>query len=150
MKEGYYAIALMGKGLWTTSGHFVVLWWQDGKVRINNPASTKDARLNGDIKTFRSQVKYYWMVDAREYNNGVSHKTETKKEDDMMTGEEIYNALNAYLTQQELPEWAKAEFQQAVDMKITDGKDPMQLIPRYQAALMAKRAAESAVGPSET
>lgn len=68
LKAGYYAIALMNKGLWTSSGHFVVLWWQDNKVRINDPASTKDARLNGDIRTFRSQVKYYWLVDARRYN----------------------------------------------------------------------------------
>lgn len=65
LKEGYYAIALMNKGLWTSSGHFVVLWWQDDKVRINDPASTKDARVNGDIQTFRSQAKYYWLVDAR-------------------------------------------------------------------------------------
>lgn len=28
----------------------------------------------------------------------------------------------------------------AVAMGITDGKNPMQLIPRYQAAIMAKRA----------
>lgn len=68
LKEGYYAIALMNKGLWTSSGHFVVLWWQDDKVRINDPASTKDTRVNGDIRTFRSQVKYYWLIDARRYN----------------------------------------------------------------------------------
>ncbi len=68
LKQGYYFIALMLKGLWTTGGHFVVLWWQDGKVRINDPASTKDARLNGDIETFRSQCAYYWWVDAREFN----------------------------------------------------------------------------------
>ena len=69
LKQGYYLIALMNKGLWTSSGHFVVVWWQDGKVRINDPASSKDARLNGDIRTFRSQVKYYWWVDARKFNN---------------------------------------------------------------------------------
>ena len=40
LKQGYYFIALMLKGLWTSGGHFVVLWWQDGKVRINDPAST--------------------------------------------------------------------------------------------------------------
>ena len=68
LKQGYYFIALMLKGLWTTGGHFVVLWWQDGKVRINDPASTKDARLNGDIQTFRSQCAYYWWVDARKFN----------------------------------------------------------------------------------
>lgn len=57
-----------------------------------------------------------------------------------MTGEEIYNALQGYLAQQPTPDWAKAELQEAVNMGITDGKNPMQLIPRYQAAIMAKRA----------
>ena len=76
LKEGYYAIALMNKGLWTSSGHFVVLWWQDDKVRINDPASTKDARVNGDIRTFRSQVKYYWLIDARKFNNANDEEEE--------------------------------------------------------------------------
>lgn len=62
------------------------------------------------------------------------------KEDDTMTGEEIYNALNEYLTTQPVPEWAKEELVEAVAAGITDGTKPMQLIPRYQAALMALRA----------
>ena len=69
LKQGYYLIALMGPGLWTSGGHFVVVWWEDGKIRINDPASTKDARLNGDPKTFFSQVNYYWWVDARAHNS---------------------------------------------------------------------------------
>lgn len=73
LKQGYYFIALMGKGLWTSGGHYIVVWWQDDKVRINDPASMKDARLNGDIKTFRSQCSYYWWVDAREFNNSTSN-----------------------------------------------------------------------------
>ncbi len=76
LKQGYYLIALMNKGLWTSSGHFVVVWWQDGKVRINDPASTKDARMNGDLEAFKSQVKYYWWVDARRHN--------TEKEEEKM------------------------------------------------------------------
>ena len=68
LKAGYYIIALMGPGQWTTGGHFVVVWWEDGKIRINDPASTKTARLNGDPKTFFSQAKYYWWVDARAFN----------------------------------------------------------------------------------
>lgn len=79
LKEGYYLIACMGKGLWTSSGHYIVVWWEDGKVRINDPASTKDARLNGDLATFKSQVKYYWAIDARAYNTEVK-KTVTKDE----------------------------------------------------------------------
>lgn len=77
LKQGYYLIALMGKGLWTSSGHFVVVWWEDGKVHINDPASTKSARLTGDLTTFKSQVKYYWWIDARKHNNGGAAATTT-------------------------------------------------------------------------
>jgi hypothetical protein len=68
LKQGYYLIACMGPGTWTKGGHFVVAWGEDGKVRVNDPNSTSDERSNGDIKTFKSQVKHYWAVDAREYN----------------------------------------------------------------------------------
>ena len=68
LKKGYYAIALMKKGTWTGGGHFVVLWWADDKVRINDPASTRDNRLNGNLATFKNEAAYFWIVDAREYN----------------------------------------------------------------------------------
>jgi len=87
LKKGYYLIAVMGKGLWTSSGHFIVVWWEDGKVRINDPNSTKAARLNGDLSTFKKQVKYYWAIDARAYNNA---KEETEEDDDMI----YYKTLN--------------------------------------------------------
>ena len=35
---------------------------------INDPASEKPERIRGDRDTFRQQVKYYWVVDAREHN----------------------------------------------------------------------------------
>jgi len=69
LKQGYYAIALMKKGTWTGGGHFVVLWWADDKVRINDPASTRDNRVNGNLATFKNEAAYFWIVDAREYNN---------------------------------------------------------------------------------
>lgn len=68
LKEGWYLIACMGKGNWTSSGHYVVVWWEDGWVRINDPASTATARVKGNLATFKRQVKYYWAVDAREHN----------------------------------------------------------------------------------
>ena len=64
--------------------------------------------------------------------------------EDEMTGEQIYNELNNYLASQPAPDWAQAELAQAVAMGITDGTRPMELIPRYQAAIMAKRALERA------
>lgn len=94
LKQGYYLIALMGKGLWTSSGHFVVVWWEDGQVRINDPASTKDYRLNGDLYSFKSQVKYYWWVDARAYNSG------TEQEEEEMTQEQFNKMMDNYLAAQ--------------------------------------------------
>ncbi len=64
------------------------------------------------------------------------------KKEDIMTGKEIYDALSDYLSRQPVPNWAKAELEEAVKMGITDGSNPMQLIPRYQAVILAKRAAE--------
>ena len=69
LKQGYYAIALMKKGAWTGGGHFVVLWWADDKVRINDPASTRENRVNGNLATFKNEAAYFWIVDAREFNN---------------------------------------------------------------------------------
>lgn len=63
------------------------------------------------------------------------------KKEDIMTGKEIYDALSDYLSRQPVPNWAKAELEEAVKMGITDGSNPMQLIPRYQAVILAKRAA---------
>ena len=63
-----------------------------------------------------------------------------------MTGKEIYEALQAYAAQLPPPEWAEKELAEAAELGITDGERPMQLIPRYQAAIMAKRAVEAARG----
>ena len=68
LAQGYYVIALMGPGTWTKSGHFVLVWDWDCKVRICDPASTRAERLNGDLDTFRGEVRMYWLVDAREFN----------------------------------------------------------------------------------
>ena len=57
LRQGYYLIALMGRGLWTRSGHFVVVWWEDGLVRICDPASTQYERMNGDPVLFRQSGK---------------------------------------------------------------------------------------------
>ena len=102
LKEGYYLIALMNKGLWTSGGHFVVVWWEDGKVRIKDPASTKDARVNGDLRTFKSQAKYYWWVDARNVNN--------KEEGTEVTQEQFDKMMENWLSrreQEEPADWSK-------------------------------------------
>jgi len=64
------------------------------------------------------------------------------EEDETMTGEEIYLALQEYVSGRKMPDWAQAELAQAVSAGITDGSEPMALIPRYQAAIMALRGAK--------
>lgn len=91
LAQGYYVIALMGPGTWTSSGHFVLLWAWDDKVRINDPASTKDKRLNGDPITFRNEARCYWLVDARAYNN-----PETEEEEEMPTYEKLNDVPTSY------------------------------------------------------
>jgi len=61
-------------------------------------------------------------------------------EEEAMSGKEIYEALNSYLRAQPVPDWAEKEWREAVERGITDGSDPMALIPRYQAAILALRA----------
>ena len=86
LKQGYYLIALMKKGTWTSGGHFIVVWWADGKIRINDPASTRDSRVNGDINTFRNEAAYYWVVDARAYN----------QEDDIVSYDKFKEYMDQY------------------------------------------------------
>jgi len=43
----------------------------------------------------------------------------------------------------EVPEWAKDEYQEAIDMGITDGSRPNDPVTRLEAAIMAKRVAKA-------
>lgn len=71
------------------------------------------------------------------------------QKEETMTGKEIYEKLTEYLGAQSAPDWAKAELAEAVELGITDGTAPQTLIPRYQAAIMAKRAAQATLGKAK-
>ena len=73
-------------------------------------------------------------------------RPEPAEQDETMTGKEIYDKLAEYTETLAVPAWAKEELAKAKAAGITDGSAPMQLIPRYQAALMAYRAYELAKG----
>lgn len=84
LQAGNWIIACMGKGLWTSSGHYVVVYGVDGgKVYINDPASGSAARACNSWQTFISQVKYYWLVDVPENikQNGIVKDGEYRQED---------------------------------------------------------------------
>jgi hypothetical protein len=103
---------------------------------------------SGNVSSRANVYQYAWDetlagigVDLNYLYNGTGL---WNYKEDNMTGEDIYNALTDYLREQPCPPWAQAELQEAIKMGITDGTRPCELMPRYQAAIMAKRAAEEA------
>ena len=74
LQKGNWLIACMGKGIWTSSGHYIVAYgYQGGYVYINDPASTREVRACNTWENFKSQVKYYWVVEVPEQirQNGI-------------------------------------------------------------------------------
>lgn len=84
LQKGNWIIACMGKGLWTSSGHYVVAYgYENGNVYINDPASTKAARACNMWELFKSQVKYYWAVEVPDSvkRNGIVKDGKYSQED---------------------------------------------------------------------
>lgn len=71
LQSGDWVIACMGKGNWTSAGHFILLYrYENGYVYINDPASTKETRIKNTWDLFAKQVKYMWVVHVS--NEAVS------------------------------------------------------------------------------
>lgn len=149
LAQGYYVIALMGpkdvktnvRGTWTGGGHFVVLWGWDGKVRINDPASTKDNRVNGDPDTFRREARNYWLIDARKFNEEMRDLTE--KEVRAVVRDELAKA-QAELAKAPADKWAVPHIEACVRAGVManvaeEGQAPM--IDRPKAPLTRQEAA---------
>lgn len=89
-------------------------------------------------------VEHWWPRFGKSMDDFRRDVAERMEEN--MTGEEIYRRLNEYLRTRPVPAWAEKELKEAVALGITDGTEPMALIPRYQAAIMARRAVEKEAG----
>lgn len=140
--QGYYAIALMGPGTWTTGGHFVLAWDWDEKVRILDPASTADRRANGDPAAFRREVRNYWLVDARKFNRGGERLDISKLTDTEIL--QLADRIQDVLGRRQAGSALSPELEEAGDLGITDGARPGAFCTRAQAAVMALRAAKRA------
>ncbi len=84
LKAGNWLVACMGRGLWTSSGHYIVVYgYSAGKVYICDPASSKAARLCNTWDLFKGQVKYYWAVDVpdRIKQGGIVKDGDFRQED---------------------------------------------------------------------
>lgn len=64
LQKGNWIIACMGKGLWTSAGHYIVAYgYSGGNVYICDPASSMASRACNSWDLFKSQAKYYWIVE---------------------------------------------------------------------------------------
>lgn len=63
LKNNDWVIACMGKGNWTSSGHYILVYgYKNGYVYINDPASTSSSRVKNTWGLFAKQVKYMWTI----------------------------------------------------------------------------------------
>ena len=122
--RGDLVIACMGKGLWTSSGHYVLVWKVEGNVvSINDPASTRSSRIRGDWNLFRQQVKYYWVIEKPQGKEETMEGYEIVK---TLTDQEAYELLvKAQRHARTLTEadWSQAEgwWQKAEERKVLSG-----------------------------
>lgn len=63
LQQGNWVIACMGKGNWTSTGHFILLYkYENGYVYIHDPASVSASRTYNTWNLFAGEVKYLWTV----------------------------------------------------------------------------------------
>lgn len=68
VKNGDYVICCMGKGHWTSSGHFILFYAIDGTYAlIRDPNSTKQNRIKAPLSQLANEIKYCWRVKVQDY-----------------------------------------------------------------------------------
>lgn len=111
----------------------VIIGFQNGKVlTIEGNTGVGDDANGGKV-----------MERERSYNHIVGVMHPVFEEEMTMTDKEIYDAVTRYSAQAAVPKWARKEYQEAIGKGITDGSNPCGLTPRYQTAIMVKRAMEA-------
>jgi len=59
LREGGYVVACMGKGYWTSGGHYICVWkYDDAYIYANDPASS--SRKKQKIADFKKERKGYY------------------------------------------------------------------------------------------
>ena len=71
LKQNYFAVAIMGPGIWTRGGHYIVAYFVDenDRVYISDSASSADYRQKNTFENFWDQQKdVSWLVvNPRKY-----------------------------------------------------------------------------------
>ena len=65
LEAGNPVICIMGPGVFTTTGHFIVLTgYEDGKFRVNDPNSVTRSSQLWSYEQFQDQVRNLWAISA--------------------------------------------------------------------------------------
>ena len=112
-------------------------------IEGNTSAGDAGSQSNGG-GVFR-RVRSLSLVTAyiRAFDDYQAEDPEIDALIDGMSGRQAYALLEKaqkYAAALPAPGWAADELREAVERGITDGNAPMMPVPRYQAAIMAKRA----------
>lgn len=84
IKDGDWVICCMGKGNWTSSGHFILWYDIEGELAlVKDPNSTKTSRTRNKVSLLQNEVKYYWHVKVNDFLN------KKKDSDEMITNREV-------------------------------------------------------------
>ena len=150
LDRGDLVIACMGKGLWTSSGHFVLVWKIEGNtVYLNDPASTRAIRTQGDYALFRRQVKYYFVVEHPK----MTPTQPTPKEEEPMDFDKLFKELTdaqaytllekalRHAANQAEPAWSEKEghWAKAAQKGVMDGEGPERPVKRDELAAVLGR-----------
>ncbi len=138
LDAGGLVIACMGRGNWTSSGHFVLVWKIEGDtIYINDPASTLARRTRGSYALFKKQVKYYFTIDAPANKRKDELDMTIDEMISKMTNEQAYALMQKAQTHAAAlpePEWSKKEghWAKATAAGIVDGTAPERPIKRCE------------------
>ncbi|MDF2892538.1 MAG: hypothetical protein K0R80_2905 [Clostridia bacterium] len=62
LKIGAYVVCSMKPGKFTKGGHYILAWdFKDNDIIVHDPASALQSRTFGDIKTFETECKQYFI-----------------------------------------------------------------------------------------
>lgn len=81
LQKNYFAIAIMGKGIWTNGGHYITAYYVDheDKVYISDSASSADYRQKNSFSLFWDQQKdVSWLVIDPHKTQKTSTKDKSK------------------------------------------------------------------------
>jgi hypothetical protein len=95
LKAGAYVVCSMKPGKFTKGGHYILVWdFKDDRLLVHDPASTLQARTYGDIKTFETECKQYFIFYVKQFDiTGLPTLKMGMKNQDVKILQELLNKL---------------------------------------------------------